>query len=217
MRWFFWLLMIVQLPLLAHAAPAKTSRSPMPASSKIIVLDPGHGGLNKGAEIKYPHTEEKRLTLMTALMTKKYLDQLGYKVILTRSNDVFIPLMQRVQKANFSHASLFVSIHFNSCPNPTAQGIEIFYHPKAKNPQCTQSSQQAAKHVLQGTAQRTGLASRGVKSGNYCVIRETNMPAILVEGGFLTNTHDRDVVRQRENLDKLAKGIAEGIDRFMKS
>ena len=219
-RCLLMLVLSIQIPLMAVASAKKIvpqKKSTFLPSHALIVLDPGHGGLNKGAQIKYPHTEEKRLALTTAVLTKKYLDQLGYRVMLTRSTDIFIPLMRRVYVANRSHASLFVSIHFNSCPNKLAKGIEVYYHRKPKNVQCTQASKKAASIVLQKSAVRTGLSSRGVKDGNYCVIRETKMPSILVEGGFLTNPQERDKIRQRQNLDKLAKGIAEGIDRFMKS
>jgi N-acetylmuramoyl-L-alanine amidase len=74
-----------------------------------------------------------------------------------------------------------------------------------------------AKSILNKTSKRTGFKSRGVKEGNFCVIRETKMPAVLVEGGFITNPLERECLRKREYLDKLSKGIAEGINSFIQS
>ena len=180
----------------------------------LIYLDPGHGGLDLGAIIKSPHFEEKRLNLITAHYTKRYLEQKGYRVGLTRSRDFFVPLDKRVNLANNARAGIFVSIHYNSCPNSSASGIEIFYS-EDSNKRST-ISKKLAEAILLKTSQHTEAKSRGVKKGNLFVLKQTNMPSVLLEPGFLTNPEERDKIKQRDYLDKIAKGIAEGIDNFVK-
>ena len=183
----------------------------------LIVLDAGHGGWDHGARIKYPFCEEKRMALTTAHYTKRYLEKMGYRVSLTRSRDFYISLPKRVNFANRHKSEIFVSIHFNSCPNKIAHGIEIFYHNNQNNRIRSIASKKLAEHVLKKSAQRTSFYSRGIKKGNFFVIRETKMPAILVEGGFITNPEERKRLRQRTYLDKLARGVAEGIDAYIKT
>jgi N-acetylmuramoyl-L-alanine amidase len=185
----------------------------MKTQKPLIYLDPGHGGLDFGAVIKKPHIEEKRLCLTTAHYTKKYLEQMGYRVSLTRSRDFFIPLDKRVVLANKARAGIFVGIHFNSCPNQTANGIEVYYT-DAKNKRSVMSKKLASS-VLNKSVISTKANSRGVKKANFYIIRQTNMPSILVESGFLTNPKEREKIRERGYLDKIAKGIAEGIDKFV--
>ena len=183
----------------------------------LIVIDPGHGGLDFGAKVRKPYVEEKRLALSTAIYLKSQLTRMGYRVILTRYRDNFISLQQRVNIANRAKAALFISLHFNSCKNSTAKGIEIYYNINDKLKNKTNLSKSFASDVLKTSVKQTFLESRGVKSANFIVIKETKMPAILVEGGFLTNFSDRQKLRQREFLTKLAKGIAIGSDKFIKT
>lgn len=190
-----------------YAKPTKGYRS-------VIVIDAGHGGLDLGTKANRPYCEEKRAALSTALLAKKYLDQLGYRVILTRATDVFIPLAMRVKKASPARASLFISVHYNSSPNTKAHGVEVFYCDKHNK---VTSSKKLAKTVLQGVVKRTQAKSRGVKQGNFYVIRETKIPAVLLEGGFISNSQERSKLKKREYLDKIARGIAEGVDHYFKS
>lgn len=190
-----------------YAKPTKGYRS-------VIVIDAGHGGLDLGTKANRPYCEEKRAALSTALLTKKYLDQLGYRVILTRATDVFIPLAMRVKKASPARASLFISVHYNSSPNKKAHGVEVFYcekHNKAS------SSKKLANNILKGVVKRTQAKSRGIKKGNFYVIRETKIPAILLEGGFISNNQERTKLKNRQYLDKIARGIADGVDGYFKS
>src|SRR5437016_5705709 len=110
--------------------PQKKSIHPLPASvtqslKPMIVLDAGHGGSDEGARVR--SLLEKRITMTTVLLTKKYLEQNGYRVILTRSKDVFVSLPRRCTIANKCKGALFVSVHFNASKNTDANGIEIFY------------------------------------------------------------------------------------------
>jgi N-acetylmuramoyl-L-alanine amidase len=195
--------------------PVRTYKISLPQHAKpLIILDPGHGGDDEGAKVHY--FMEKRLTLMTTLLLRKYLDEMGYRVIMTRSKDVFIPLDRRVSIANKTKAALFVSVHYNSSPSPDAHGIEVFYN-GASDVKRTQQSRKLASSVLSELTAQTHALSRGVKNGNFHVIRETTMPAILVEGGFMTNHEERTNLRDKTYLEKIAKGIALGIDKHLKT
>lgn len=187
--------------------------TPSSALKPLIVIDAGHGGTDEGAKVNA--FMEKKLTLTTALLTKKHLEELGYRVILTRSRDVYLPLQRRVSIANKTKGSLFVSIHFNSSPSADAHGIEIFYF-DSKELWRTKASKRLANCILHRSLDQTEALSRGIKQGNFHVIRETDMPAVLVEGGFITNREERGKLRDRTYLDRLAVGIAQGIDKYMK-
>ncbi|NGX47432.1 MAG: N-acetylmuramoyl-L-alanine amidase AmiC [Chlamydiae bacterium] len=179
----------------------------------IIILDPGHGGKDQGARLRV--IEEKELTLRTAYLTKKHLEELGYRVILTRARDIFLPLGTRVSLANRRPSSLFVSIHYNSAASPVAKGIEVYYYGKGSQKR-KEKSKQLATSVINQMISQTKAKSRGVKQGNFQVIRETTMPGILIEAGFITNGEERGQLSAQTYLDKLAKGIALGVDQFVK-
>lgn len=181
-----------------------------------IVIDAGHGGEDRGARAKPPYCEEKRLCLETARLVKKYLGQLGYHVVMTRNTDAFVSLPQRVEIANQALGDLFVSIHYNSSRKTTANGIEIFFHENGEKQKKSHSSRRLADSILRRLIRRTSAVSRGVKKGNFYVIRETSMPAVLVEGGFLSNPEERSRLRNQEYQEQLARGIADGIHLFLK-
>lgn len=179
----------------------------------LVVLDAGHGGNDSGAS--FGNFLEKRVNIITALLTKKYLEELGYRVIMTRSKDTFVSLSRRVEIASQVKADIFVSIHFNSSINRQAEGIEVYYYSSKPIPR-NRASQQLANYVLPQLIDQTGANSRGVKTGNFHVIRETVMPAVLVEGGFITNQKERQKIRQRKYLEQIALGIAQGVDKYFK-
>jgi N-acetylmuramoyl-L-alanine amidase len=182
-----------------------------------IIIDPGHGGTDRGARANSPFCEEKRVCLQTARLVKKYLDQLGYRVIMTRITDVYVPLPRRVEIAEQANASLFVSIHYNAVRNPVPEGIEIFYCDSKEKKQRTTASKKLADSILSRLIRRTSAVSRGVKKGNLFVIRETSMPAVLVEGGFISNLKERTNLKDYEYIDKIARGIADGVDYYYRS
>lgn len=200
---------------LGEAAP----RGPIPLQiteplKPLIVLDSGHGGSDEGARVG-PFLE-KKFTLLTTLLTKKHLEELGYRVLLTRSRDIYLPLPKRVAIANKAKGALFVSIHFNASRSSEAHGVEVFYY-KGSKLWRSRASQRLASCVLYRILDQTEALSRGVKHGNFHVIRETEMPAILVEGGFLTHLEERNKLKDRAYLDRIAVGIAQGVDRYLKT
>jgi N-acetylmuramoyl-L-alanine amidase len=181
-----------------------------------IVIDAGHGGTDLGARARFPYCEEKRICLQTARLVKQYLNQLGYHVVMTRNTDAFVSLHRRVEIAEQAKAALFVSIHFNSSRNPTAQGIEIFFFDSRENRPRTALSKKLADAILGRVVRRTTASSRGVKKGNFYVIRETSVPAVLLEGGFISNPGERTSLKTREYQEQIARGVADGVDFFMK-
>ena len=181
---------------------------------KVIILDAGHGGHDVGAKVRT--MQEKKLALLTTLLTKKHLDQMGYKVILTRSRDVYLSLQKRVAVANNTNANVFVSIHYNASKNTDAKGVEVYYcntEPAVK----ARASSHLASVVLQNLVAMTDSISRGTKRAKFHVIRETQMPSILIEAGFITNQEERDQLKSRAYIEKIAQGVALGIDKYLKS
>lgn len=217
---FFLLFFLLISPILTSCSQgakieSRTSHlqvKPRTGKGRLIVIDPGHGGFDKGAYIG--SVQEKRLTLKTASLVKKYLNEIGYRVVLTRTQDVFIPLAKRAAIANDTGCKLFVSIHYNAHKDTTIHGIEVFYYGKRLKSR-QEASKKLAGKVLAQLTQKTGAESRGVKHGNYHVIRETKMPAILVEGGFITNPKEREWLCRQKTLDTIALSIAEGIDYYL--
>ena len=179
----------------------------------VIILDAGHGGSDEGTKVQ--SLMEKRVTLLTAFLTKEALEERGYRVILTRSRDVYLSLPKRAAIANRMKGTLFVSIHYNAAQNTEAKGVEVFYC-QTENSARTRSSKRLANCVLRYVIDETKASSRGVKQGNYHVIRETEMPAILIEGGFATNPEERLHLKDRKYLQKIAQGIALGIEKYLK-
>lgn len=199
-----------------EAPPPQLSLIPT-KKKELIVLDAGHGGKDTGTKSDKNNYLEKERTLKTAKIVKNYLEELGYTVSLTRSDDTFVPLTERAEIANELNASLFVSIHFNHCESPEVQGIEIFYYKDEKNPFSARllASKKLGEEVLARITKHTGASSRGVKKANFAVVRETKMPAILIEGGFLSNSEERAKIKDDPYLCFLGWAIARGIDQYL--
>ena len=200
--------------LASSASQSAAIKASTKAHGPLSVLDAGHGGSDEGAKVR--KLQEKKVALLTTLYAKKYLEELGYRVLLTRSKDTYVSLPKRVSIANKIKGRLFVSIHCNSAPNTLAEGAEVFYY-KEKDQDRAGASKKLANYVLHYLLEQTEAASRGVKSGNFHVIRETEMPAIIVEPGFLTNYNEWTSLRSKTYLEKIAKGIALGVDKYLKS
>lgn len=201
--------------LFLSATPAGSLINPPDAPT--VVIDVGHGGTDRGARGHLPYCEEKKICLLTARLVRQYLDQLGYHVVMTRNTDHFIPLPKRVEIASQADANIFVSVHFNSSRSPEAQGIEVFFCDSKEDKIRTTASRKLADSILSRVIRRTSANSRGVKKGNFYVIRETSMPAVLVEGGFISNPEERNLLKSRDYQEKLARGIADGIDQYFKA
>lgn len=172
-----------------------------------IVLDAGHGGKDCGTN--YGELLEKDITLEVAKKTKELLVDAGYKVKLTRDDDTYVELSDRVAFANRRNAKVYVSIHCNSSEDGSGRGIETYYaESKEKN------SKALAESIQSNLISKTGAKDREVKTADYTVILGTEMPAALVEMGFFTDEQERALLQSEEYQQKLAQGIADGILSF---
>jgi N-acetylmuramoyl-L-alanine amidase len=190
-----------------RAAPAQTSSdsdSPTTAvrSSTVVVLDPGHGGFDRGG-IPGQRVNEKTMNLDVALRVRAILAANGYRVVMTRSTDVFIPLGTRVAIANAYSNAIFVCIHFNSATRRGANGIETYFY--------SSESLSLASAIHYNVAGMAPSANRGVRRRGYYVLRRTRIPAVLVECGFLTNPTEAQYAQSAAYQQRLAEAIARGI------
>lgn len=175
-----------------------------------IVLDAGHGGEDPGAN--RDDAVEKEITLEVAKMTKTILEESDYKVGMTRDTDRYIELGDRAKFANERKAKVFVSIHCNSSEDYSGKGIETYY-----TEQKGLEDEILAGMIQESLIEETDANDRGIKGANYTVIVRSSMPAILVEVGFLTDTEENDLLQNEEYQRKLAKGISEGIKKYLQS
>ena len=175
-----------------------------------IVLDAGHGGEDPGA-IR-DDAIEKEITLEVAKKTKTILEESDYKVGMTRDTDRYIELGDRAKFANERKAKVFVSIHCNSSEDYSGKGIETYY-----TEQKGLEDEILAGMIQESLIEETDANDRGIKGANYTVIVRSDMPAVLVEVGFLTDAEENDLLQNEEYQRKLAKGIAEGIKKYLQS
>jgi len=206
-------LMMLMMSLIG-AAPMDAAAGEMPLSRKIIVVDAGHGAWDPG--MVSGKVEEKDINLSIAKKLQVFLDQDGATVIVTRLDDSDLAkskkgdMQARRLIANTSSADIFVSIHQNSYNNASVKGFQAFYFNESDNSkklaECIQNS--LKEFVNPGNK----LTSRANK--NYYVLKQTEMPAVLVECGFLTNYSDRTNLSSDEYQEKIAWGIYMGIVEY---
>lgn len=179
---------------------------------KTIVIDPGHGGRDSGARGLYNNLE-KEWTLITAMACANYLKSAGANVIMTRTTDTYPTLQDRATLSNQSNAVLFCSIHYNKggdiineeTGEMSGNGVEVF---KGEGSEANT----VAKNVLNSILSGFNLKNRGVKDGTHLyVIANTEAPAILVEGGFMSSTKDVRILNSEAALKKMGVQIAKGI------
>ena len=212
----------------AQPEPALPPRLDLPAAAatkvlqgKVIVVDPGHGGFNRslgdyGAEGR--HGVEKENTLAIAFYLRQLLEAAGAEVVMTRESDVnpsigtrfesdpHGQLKARVDLANRVGADVFVSIHNNANPNPNIRGIETFYF--------SQRGKVLAEAIQPALAKFLGAVDRGTSWASFHVIRETRMPAVLIEIGFITTPTDDYLLSTESYRSGAAHGIFNGLVRY---
>ncbi|MEG2786777.1 MAG: N-acetylmuramoyl-L-alanine amidase, partial [Romboutsia sp.] len=173
-----------------------------------VFIDPGHGGEDSGALGNGNYEDD--LNLSVAKKVQQKLEAKGIEVKMSRTSDEFISLGNRANMANQYKPDVFVSVHQNSADAISANGIETYYHTNKGD------HQPYAKDIQNNAINETGARSRGVKSANFAVLRETNMPAALFESGFITNPSESANLANSEYQDKLATGIANGVEKYLK-
>lgn len=169
---------------------------------KRICIDAGHGGKDPGAWAG--GVREKDIALAVALKIGALLT--GYEVVYTREEDVYVGLAERALIANQAKADLFVSVHCNSALNASANGMEVYVHTTR-----SAASTRAANTIYDRLLPASGLRGRGVKANDYAVLRETSMPAVLVELGFVSSDGDRAKLVSEAWQNRAAEAIASGI------
>jgi N-acetylmuramoyl-L-alanine amidase len=202
--------------------PARISAAPVHA----IVLDAGHGGFDQGARCLLGN--EKDFALDVVLRARDLLIRAGYNVRLTRSADVFVPLEDRAAFANRQSNSLFISVHFNSGAREDAAGIETYSLAPRGVPSTNDAilslydfqpclgNARDAENIALATAMhaalitKLGVNDRGIKRARFIVLRDVNVPAVLIEGGFLSNAQDSIRVATPVYRQILAQAIAQG-------
>jgi len=167
-----------------------------------VVIDAGHGGFDRGG-IPGQMVAEKEMTLDVAQRLKSLLAASGYRVVMTRDSDVFVPLPTRVAIANSYGNAIFVCIHFNSAKRMGAGGIETYFYSRDSLPLAS-----AIHYYVAGGAPSS---NRGVRRRGFYVLRKTTIPAVLVECGFLTNPTEAAYAQTASYRQKLAEEIAAGV------
>lgn len=176
-----------------------------------IIIDPGHGGSDPGA-VGLAGTREAEVNLSVSLKLKTILEQASFTVLMTREGDYDVggrlataveELQARCHIANQAGADLFVSIHCNAAESRSARGVETWYY---------QMGEFAA--AVQSCLSCLGLVNRGIKQGNFYVLKHTRMPAVLVELGFLSNPDEELLLGGKEFQRQAAEAIAAGIRAY---
>lgn len=174
--------------------------------SGLIVLDPGHGGIDGGA-IR-AGINEKDITLDVSKLVYQILTKKGYKVDLTRWEDKTLSLQDRVDFSDNKKASVFVSIHVNSSVSSEPKGVETHWW--------TDEGHELAKVVHEEMVKKVKSTDRGLVKSKFYVINHTKAKSILVEIGFISNDNERNELLTQQRKQNTAEGIAEGIIKFMK-
>ncbi len=174
---------------------------------KLIVIDPGHGGSDPGTVAGMAY--EKDFNLDIAIRLKKLLEDKNINVLMTREDDVYVGTYARPIMANEAGADLFISIHNNSCGNPSVSGTETLCYPDPKK-------RAFALEIQKAVVKELGLPDRGlVEKPGYIVTREAKMPAALVEVAFMSNSNDLSLLKTEEFRQKAAQGIFNGIMNYL--
>lgn len=231
------LLMIVSLVWISlhqekRAPVYKESKAAQTQTSKpfaVVVLDPGHGGQDSGAMCG--GVSEKDLTLDVARRVDRLLDSQGIATLMTRVGDSYVSLADRAAFGNRANDSIFVSIHFNEDNKPVASGVETYYaahqigsnstlaswlpflsRPSPDSPK--PESQSLASFIQEALVARTRSVDRGTQAKQFFVIANVTSPAVLIEGGFITNKDELSKLASEDYRDQLAAAVADGILRY---
>ena len=194
-------------PTVPRATPTpvmqrRTAGSDVQRQSTTVVIDAGHGGFDRGG-ISGQRVAESTMNLDVALRLRSILEASGYHTVMTRDRDVFIPLGTRVAIANAYRDAIFVCIHFNATPRRSASGIETYFY--------SSQSLGLASAIHYYVAGGAPSANRGVRRRGFYVLRNTRIPSVLVECGFLTNPTEAQAAQDASYRQKLALEIAHGV------
>jgi N-acetylmuramoyl-L-alanine amidase len=195
----------------------------------MIVLDPGHGGNDVGGRSN--GLVEKEITLDVARRTEELLTRSGFTTVLTRKDDNYVSLEDRAAIANSYDDAILVSVHFNLDGSRDSSGVESFYARRKSQPEeewafiglfgkpdvQLDTGEDLAGYVQNAVSKRTNARNRGIRAGNLFVVRKVKCPAVLVEGGFMSNPMEARLLGNGDYRDRMARGIAEGVMTYLKS
>jgi N-acetylmuramoyl-L-alanine amidase len=192
--------------ILNASAPATASLPPIPSIPQgelVVVIDPGHGGRDPGA-IGIGGLQEKDINTTISARVQQRLQAAGLTVLMTRNSDYWVGLEPRTDFANRAGADVFVSIHANaiSMDRPEVNGLETYYY---------STGQRLAQSIHNRVLRSTDLGNRGVRQARFYVLRHTDMPAVLVETGFVTGATDAARFRNPAAVNQIADAIAQGV------
>ncbi|MBM6733115.1 N-acetylmuramoyl-L-alanine amidase [Megasphaera butyrica] len=179
---------------------------------KVICIDPGHGGTDVGAIGKI--SQEKNITLAISKKIADLLNDAGAKVIMTRTTDVDVyapydaaaeELQARCNIANAAKADAFVSVHIDSFSSADARGVTAYYNSK------TPHDYSLAKYIHNQNMQATEFPDRGTRTANFYVLLHTNMPAVLLELGFISNPTEERALNSEKQQQNFAESIVKGL------
>src|SRR6266540_3550312 len=224
---FIWM---QRMPKPQPTAKSRTAQpSATPKAFAVVVLDPGHGGQDSGAMCD--GVLEKDLTLDVARRIDRLLEAEGIATLMTRLGDTYVSLADRAAFANRVRDCIFVSIHFNEDNKPVASGVETYYAAhqitagsflaswlpflwRALSESPNSESQNLAGFVQEALVARTRAVDRGIQARQFFVIANVTSPAVLMEGGFLTNKEDISKLASEDYRDQIAAAVADGILRY---
>ncbi len=180
----------------------------------LVVIDPGHGGNDPGAISPRLKIKESDIVLDVSQRLNKLLLEAGFRTYMTRTGNTTISLQDRVAVANQLNGDIFVSVHANSATNHSAEGIENYYFATSTNGRDAALNKRLAEIFQDEMIKETGARSRGAKAQNFHVIRETRMPAVLSEIGFLSNQREESLMNSPEYRQKIAVSMFNAIVKY---
>ena len=195
--------------------------------TKVIFLDPGHGGRDSGAF--YYNIAEKDLNMQIYKKLRKELEGLGYTVLTSRESDVYVDFVtERSKMVNKTNSDMFISIHFNATSNSASNisGIQTYSYEQNpdyptkinsqwhNHPDRISESNRLAAAIHSSLLAETGAKNAGLLHSSFAVLRETNKPAVLLELGYMSNFDENQRIRNDAYQNKLVKGIVKGIQQY---
>ncbi|MEM1309508.1 MAG: N-acetylmuramoyl-L-alanine amidase, partial [Cyanobacteria bacterium P01_H01_bin.153] len=189
--------------------PTAPTFPPAARTGRIVVaIDPGHGGRDPGA-VGIGGLQEKNVVFPVSMRVAQLLREAGVDVVMTRTSDLTLDLEPRVNIANRANATIFLSIHANaiSLSRPDVNGVETYY--------ASEAGRQLATIIHANVQPASGLGDRGVKEARFYVLRNTTMPAALLELGFVTGAQDVVQLRDPAWQERMAQAITRGILQYL--
>jgi N-acetylmuramoyl-L-alanine amidase len=234
LAWIGLLIMIASFAWLELLSPGSRPRVDIrPASTEnplaLVVLDPGHGGQDSGT--MKAGMREKDLALDVAHRVERFLQLQSVATVLTRTGDTYLSLAERAAVANAQGNCVFISIHFDDATRPAATGVETYYaaHQISNSTRVTSwlpflqrtslestnlESQSLAAFIQEALVSRTQAVNRGTTPQQFFVIANVRHPAVLVEGGFLTNADEVNKLATGDYREQIAAAISDGVMRY---